>query len=164
VLVTAVAFWQIALAIHIVAVVVAFGVMFAYPLIGAVAARRDPRAMPWWHGTQKLLGQRLITPGLAVVLLAGIYLAFKLHQWHAFYVQWGLGVAIVIGGLGGMFFSPSEQKLGELAARDIEAAGGGEVKWSAEYEALSRRVALVGGLANVLILVTVYVMTVQSGA
>jgi hypothetical protein len=164
VLTTAVAFWQIVLAIHIVAVVAAFGVTFAYPLIGAVAARREPRAMPWWHRTQRLLGRGLITPGLAVVLIAGIYLASDLHQWHAFYVQWGLGVAIVIGGLGGVFFSPSEGKLAELAERDIKAAGDGEVSWSAEYEALSRRVAIVGAVVNVLILVTVYVMTVQSGA
>jgi len=162
VLITAVAFWQIVLAIHIMAVVVAFGVTFAYPLIGAVAARMDPRAMPWYHRTQELLGKRLITPGLALVLIAGIYLASELHQWSSFYVAWGMAVAIIIGALGGVFFGPSEQKMAELAERDIQAAGDGEVKWSAEYEVLGRRVAVVGTVVNVLILITVYVMTVQS--
>jgi hypothetical protein len=161
-LTTAVAFWQVALAIHIMAVVVAFGVTFAYPLIGAVAARMDRRAMPWYHRTQELVGKRLITPGLAVVLVAGIYLASKLHQWSFFYVQWGLAVAIILGALAGVFFAPSERKLAELAERDVTAAGDGEVQWSAEYEALDGRVALVGAAANVLILVTIYVMTVQS--
>ena len=38
----AVEFVQIVLAVHILAVVVAFGVIFAYPIIGAVVARTDP--------------------------------------------------------------------------------------------------------------------------
>jgi hypothetical protein len=163
-LLTAVAFWQIVLAIHIAAVVVAFGVTFAYPIMGAVGSRMDPRAMPWFHRMQDLVGKRLVTPGLAVVLIAGIYLASKLHQWHAFYVQWGLGAAIVLGALGGLFFSPTERKLAELAAQDVKAAGAGEVSWSAEYLALERRAAVVGALASLLVLITVYVMTVQTGA
>jgi hypothetical protein len=160
----AVAFWQIVLAVHIMAVVLGFGITFAYPFFGAVGARMDPRAMPWYHRMQSVIGQRLISPGLLVTLLAGIYLASKLHQWSAFYVQWGLAVAIVIGALAGMFFTPSEKKLAELAERDIDAASGGAVTWSSEYEALSKRVAVVGAAANVVILITIYLMTVQAGA
>jgi hypothetical protein len=164
VLTTAVAFSQIVLAIHIAAVVVAFGVTFAYPLFGAAGARLDARAMPWFHNMQGLINRRLISPGLAVVLIAGIYLASKLHQWHAFYVQWGLGVALVLGGLMGMFFIPTERKLAELAERDVAAAGSGDVKWSDEYNALLRRDAGVGSVASLLVLITVYLMTVRAGA
>jgi hypothetical protein len=39
----AVAFVDLVLAVHILAVVVAFGVVFAYPLFGLVGARLDPR-------------------------------------------------------------------------------------------------------------------------
>ena len=120
--------------------------------------------MPWFHRMQQVLTRRLISPGLGVVLLAGIYLASKLHMWHAFYVQWGLGIAVVLGGLAGMFFAPREGKLAELAERDIAAAGEGTVQWSEEYLALRTRVAAVGGLAALLILVTIYFMTVQTGA
>ncbi len=161
-LLPAVAFYQVVLAVHIMAVVVTFGVIFAYPLIQLVGDRLDPRAMPWYHRVQRVIGQRLISPGLLVVLLAGIYLSSKLHQWSHFYVQWGLAVAVVIGGLGGLFFSPNERRLAELAERDLEAAGGGEVAWSQEYLALRRRNALVGMGAAVLVLVTIYVMTVQA--
>jgi hypothetical protein len=162
-LVTGVFFWQIVLAIHIAAVVVTFGVTFAYPIMGAMGARMDPRAMPWFHRMQDQLGKRLVSPGLGVVLVAGFYLAAKLHQWSHFYVGFGLAATIVIGALGGLFFSPTERKLAELADRDIKAAGDGEVTWSTEYEDLQRQSELVGAATGVLVLVTVYLMTVQAG-
>lgn len=161
-LVVGVAFYQVVLAIHIMAVVVAFGVTFAYPLFDVIGHRLDPRAIPWYHRMQVLIGQRLISPGLAIVLIAGIYLASKLHQWGQFYVQWGLAVAIVLGALGGLFFAPRERRLAELAERDLSASAGAEVTWSGEYLAVRRLNAIVGSASSLLVLVTVYLMTVQS--
>jgi hypothetical protein len=162
--VPALMFWEVVLAVHIMAAVVAFGVTFAYPIIFAVIEKADKRALPAIYRAERAVGQRLITPGLAVVLIAGIYLASHLEQWSKFYVQWGLAAAIVIGALGGMFFAPTEKKLAELAERDIAAAGDGEVTMSAEYEALAKRLALVGALASLLVLVTVYFMATHTGA
>lgn len=161
---SAVVFYQVVLAIHIMAVVVGFGVTFAYPIIFAVVEKADPRALATLHRVQHVVGQRLINPGLAVVVIAGIYLASKLEVWSTFYVQWGLGVAIVLGGLGGMFFAPTEKRLAELAERDVAAAGDGEVTMSAEYNALSKRLAKVGALSSLLVLVTVYFMATQTGS
>jgi hypothetical protein len=164
VIVPAVVFYQVVLALHIAAVVVAFGVTFAYPIIFAVVSRQDPRALAALHRAELVVSQRLIMPGLAIVVIAGIYLASKLEVWSTFYVQWGLGAAIVLGALGGVFFTPTARQLAELADRDVTAAGGGEVGMSAEYEALSRRLAIVGALSSLLVLVTVYLMTTQTGA
>ncbi len=61
------------LAIHILAVVVAFGVTFAYPIFDAVGARMDRRAIPRFHRMQGVLSRRVIGPGLVVVLIAGVY-------------------------------------------------------------------------------------------
>jgi len=163
-LVTAVMFWQVILAVHIVAVVVAFGVTFADPLFMLAGTRLDPRAMPWSHRMQQMIGRRLINPGLAVVVLAGIYLASRLHQWHAFYVQWGVAIAIVIGGIEGSFMIPRVGKLAELAERDIAAAGADEVSFSVEYATLARRVRAAGGLLSLLVVITIYLMSVQAGA
>jgi hypothetical protein len=160
----AVTFFQVALAIHIMAVVAAFGVTFAYPIIQAVGIRIDPRAMPWLHRVQVELGRRLIMPGLAVVLVFGIYLASKLHQWSTFYVSWGVVVVVILGAMGGLFFTPRERRLAELAQRDIDASGSGEVTFSPDYRALSRRVAIGGAFCNVLILATILFMTLQTGA
>jgi hypothetical protein len=161
VLAPAVMFWQVVLAIHIAAVMIAFGVTFAYPLFALAGARLDRAALPWFHRMQQLIGRRLISPGLGVVLIAGIYLASKLHQWHAFYVQWGIAVVVILGALEGAFMVRQEGRMAELAERDLAA---GQSDWSPEYLALRQRVGAVGVLMNVLVLVTIYLMAVQAGA
>jgi hypothetical protein len=120
--------------------------------------------MPWFHRMHVQIGRRLVNPGLLVVVLAGIYLASKLHQWSSFYVQWGIGVALVLGGLEGAFMMPRSRRLAELAEADIERAGGNEVTWSAEYEKLGRQAGTVGALMGLLVIITIYLMTVQAGA
>ncbi len=42
----AVAFWQVVLALHIIAVVFAFGATFAYPVLLGAVTKADPRALP----------------------------------------------------------------------------------------------------------------------
>jgi hypothetical protein len=130
----------------------------------AVGVRTEPRSMPGFHRIQDAVGKRVISPFMGLALLAGIYLASKLHVWSDFYVQWGLGVIIVVGALGGAFFSPRERRLAALAERDVTASGDGEVVFSEEYKALRRQVLMVGLTANALILLTIYFMTAQTGA
>jgi hypothetical protein len=160
----AVTFFTFALAVHIAAVVIAFGVTFAYPVMYAVGIRTEPRSMPGIHRVQDAVGKRVISPFLALALLAGIYLASKLHTWSDFYVQWGLGVIIVIGALGGAFFAPRERRLAELAERDVAATAEGSVSFSAEYTALRKQVLIVGLASNALVLLTIYFMVAQTGA
>lgn len=159
----AVAFYKVVLAIHIMAVVVAFGVTFAYPIIFSVGARQDPRSLPLLHRVEYSIERRLINPGLLVVLLAGIYLASKLHVWSAFYVQWGLAAVVVIGAVVGSVMIPTAKRAEALAARDL-AASDGEGTFSDEYRALTRRLATVGSLLSLLVLVTVYFMATHTGA
>ncbi|HXB15310.1 MAG TPA: hypothetical protein VNV44_06155 [Solirubrobacteraceae bacterium] len=161
-MVLAVAFYEVVLAAHIASIVIALGVTFAYPVMYAVGLKREPRTMPGFHRIQDYVGKFVISPFLALALVCGIYLASKLEVWSAFYVQWGLAVIIVLGGLGGAFFSPRERKLAELAERDVSAAGTGEVAFSEEYLALRRQVATVGYIANILVLATIYFMTVKT--
>ena len=153
------------LAVHILAVVIGFGALFAYPVVALVAAKQDRRAMPWYHRMQELIGRYLVGPGLAVILIAGIYLASHEHQWSKFYVQWGVGAVVVIGGIGGGFIGRREGRLAELAARDIaEAAPDGEVTWSGEYQALNKQVMIVGSILLLIIVLTVFFMALHLGA
>jgi hypothetical protein len=167
-LIPAVTFYTCALAVHIAAIVIAFGVTFAYPVMYAVGIRAEPRSMPGMHRIQDSVGKFVISPFLGLALLAGIYLASKLHTWGDFYIQWGLAVIILLGALGGVFFAPRERRLAELAQRDIDAAGGAAAgdsfSFSSEYLELRRQVFLVNAGANVLVLLTIYFMTAQTGA
>ncbi len=163
-LVTAVTFADFVLALHILAVVVAFGVTFAYPIFALVGGRMDPRAMPWFHRMQVAVGRRLVNPGLAIVLIAGIYLASHLDEWKAFYVQWGLAAVVVLGALEGAVMIRGETRLAELADRDVAAAGTGAVKWSAEYEAQFRRLGLFGALMQLIVVLTIFFMAAHVGA
>jgi uncharacterized membrane protein len=158
-LASAVMFWQVILALHIFAVVAAFGVTFAYPVIFLVGEKLDRRSIPLLHRLEQALGRRLINPGLLVVLIAGIYLASHLHDWKQFFVQWGLGVAIVLGALEGALMIPTAGKAAAQAEQDLAAGG---VQWSPEYRALRTRLTIVGGTMCLLVLITVYVMTVNS--
>ena len=156
--------YEVVLAIHIMAVVVAFGVTFAYPIMFAVGAKADPRSLPVLHRIEYSIERRLINPGLLVVIAAGVYLASKLHQWSAFYVQWGLAVAIVIGALVGAVMIPTAKRAEQVSAADLAAAGAGAQQPSEEYRQLVRRLTLVGSLLSLLVLATIYFMATHTGA
>jgi hypothetical protein len=163
--VPAVAFFEVVLALHIVAVVVAFGATFAYPVFLAAVTKADPRALPSLYRAFHAVSQRIILPGLAFVMVFGIILASELHLWSAFFVQWGLGVSLVIGAVEGMFLGPAEQRLIEAADRDLAAGdGGGEGSYtpSPEHQALVRRVGAIGALMDLLVIVTIVFMVTRA--
>lgn len=166
-MILAVTFYTFVLAVHIAAIVIAFGVTFAYPVMYAVGIRAEPRSMPGLHRIQDTVGKFVISPFLGLALLAGIYLASKLHTWSDFYVQWGIAVIVILGALGGAFFAPRERRLAELAERDIAAADqaspGAEIVFGEGYKRIRTQLFRVNVIANVLILLTIYFMTAQTG-
>ena len=170
VLAPAVAVSDLVLAVHVLAAVIGFGVLFAYPLLFTTASRMDPRVTPWLLRTRQRLGRVLINPGLLVVVLAGIYLASDEHQWSFFYVQWGIGAAIVIGAIEGSFTIPRAGRLAAIAERDLAAtevpAGGQRMTamWSPEYVAAFRQLSIGGALLQLIVIVTVFLMATHAGA
>jgi hypothetical protein len=160
----AVVFFEVVLALHILAVVFAFGATFAYPVILATIGKADSRALPALYRAFHAISRMVIMPGLLVVVLCGIYLASKLHMWSDFFVQWGLGVAIVIGAVEGMFLGPTERRLIETADRDLAAAGEGPMTPSAAQQALVRRVGAVGAAMDLLVVMTIYFMVTHTGS
>jgi hypothetical protein len=161
-LLTAVFFWQIALAVHIIFVVAAFGLLLAYPFIMVAVERFDRRSVPVLLRVRQLLGRSLVNPGLLIVVIAGVYLAINRHQWHEFYVQWGIGAVLVIGALEGAYVVRQTGRLAELAARDISASpASAEIAWSGEYLAARTRHDQVNVLLAGLVVVTIFLMVVQ---
>lgn len=149
----AIAFYDVVLFIHVSAVVIAFGVIFAYPVIFSVLGRRPVAERAGFHEAQRVIGQRLISPALLVVVLAGAYLASDGHYWSKVWVTVPLIIAIVTGAMGGVFFAPRERKLAELA----RSGGGGD------YETVYAQVRTGGMVAAALILVAIFFMTTKPG-
>jgi hypothetical protein len=67
----------------------------------------------------------------------------------------------VIGGLVGSVMIPTAKRAEQVAARDIQAAGGGEVELSEDYRALVRRLGSVGSLLSAIVVVTIVIMVVK---
>ncbi|HET9123559.1 MAG TPA: hypothetical protein VFN65_01590 [Solirubrobacteraceae bacterium] len=161
-LISAVYLWQVVLAIHVVFVVAAFGLLLVHPFIVLAAERHDRRAVPAVLRARRLLGRSLVNPGLFMVVIAGVYLAAYEHQWSRFYVQWGIAAALVIGGLEGAVVIRQLGRLADLAERDIAAsAPGAEVTWSGEYLTARGRAEQVSALLGVIVVVTVFLMVVK---
>jgi hypothetical protein len=157
----AAAAYEIVLAVHIMAVVLAFGWTFALPVVYVVAGRHDPRSLPVLHRIEYTIERILVNPALVLVIGAGIFLASDGHHWSEFFVQWGLGVAIVIGGVVGSVLIPTAKRAEQAAKRDLEAAGDGEFQPGAEYQALIRRLNVVGSALSALVLLTILFMAVK---
>lgn len=150
----AIEFYRVMVSIHVMAIVLAFGVTFAYPILFPFLARNHPQALAPIHHAQERIGRFLITPMATLALATGIYLAADQHLFSKVWVQIPMGILIVLLGLGGAFFAPQERKAAALAATD---------PGSAEYQALSQRVAKVGTLASLLVLVAIFFMVAKPG-
>jgi uncharacterized membrane protein len=160
----AILFYDVVLSVHIMAIVVAFGVTFAYPILGIYVTREHPRFLPALHAAQERIGRYLITPAATVALLAGFYLASDRDYMGKVWVIVPLIILIALLGLAGAFFGPSEKRASELAARDVAAAGpDGPVSFSPEYTPLAGRTAKVGALASLSILVAIFFMAAKPG-
>jgi hypothetical protein len=141
------------------AVVIAFGVTFAYPIMFTVGARVDPRSLPVLHRVEYTIERFLITPGLLLVFISGVYLASERHRWSEFFVQWGLAATIVIGGAVGAVMIPTAKRAERLAGSAV--GGEGVAELGEEYRVAVRRLSVVGALLSALVLVTILFMVVK---
>ena len=150
----AVTFYFCVVAVHVMSVVIAFGVTFAYPIMGPYVGKNMPQSVAGFHRLQHRIGQVLITPFATLALITGIYLAADQDLFDQIWVQIPMGILIILLGLGGAFFAPQEKKAAELA----ESSPG-----SPEYLAVVKRVAMVGALSSVLVLVAIFCMVAKPG-
>jgi hypothetical protein len=153
--------YDVVVFVHVTAVVVSFGATFAYPFFQTVVERSSPRSVPAMFRAMHTTSRYLVVPGALVVLAAGIYLTIERWDFGQLFVVVGLFVVVVVIILGAMFFDRHESRAIELSQRDVAAAGAGEVVLSDEYWEVSKRIARVGMLASLLILVAVFFMVVK---
>jgi uncharacterized membrane protein len=149
--------YKIALFLHILAVVLAFGPTFGYAFFFSVAPQY-PRAAPAILAGVQRVDRYLVNPGMVILLIAGIYLmAASDSVWdgsEAFIVV-GFIAIIALFGLQHGFFQPQVRKAKALAERDLQSGD----TLSPEFEALGQRIGQIGTLAGVIVVVTVFFMT-----
>jgi uncharacterized membrane protein len=152
--------YSISLWIHISAVVVGFGATFAEAVAFPLALKLDPRHLPYVHRLGILINQRLASPALLLILITGIYQASD-GNWDfgSFWISATFVIVIVLGGLLGAYFVPTDRKLAVMAERDLEAGG-----LSDEYQAAAKRIGQVGALAGFLVILAIFLMVVKPGA
>ena len=149
--------YGIGLFVHVLAVVAAFGPTFAYGIIFS-ALSKHPRSAPALFEAVRKVDDYLVNPGVLIVLLAGIYLMADGH-WgggEAFIVV-GFVAIVVLMGLQHAFFRPQGARARELAERDLKAGD----TFSEEFEAASRRLGTVGMSAGLIVVVTIFFMSVK---
>jgi|SRR5690349_12573175 len=152
--------YDFVLSVHILAVVIAFGVVFAYPVIDAQIKRAAPGSLAALHRLHLVLATRVITPAMVVVLLAGLYLALDRWSLGDPWISATFAILFVLFGLVGGVLTPADKRLAQLAERDANSGRGA----SADYVAESRKADLFGSIALLLVVVAIVLMTVKPGA
>jgi hypothetical protein len=146
--------------IHVLAVVLTFGPTFGYGLFIAVAEKSSPRSIPTILRGIQQVDRLLVKPGLIVVLLAGLYLVVKSDSpWEMgdTFVSVGFVAIIVLFGMSHGFFGPNVKHALELSERDLKAGD----TLSEEYGAISRKLAIGGQAAGLIVAVAIFFMVVK---
>src|SRR3954464_1782453 len=148
---------------HVMAVVAAYGLPMAYPMLLPYLRRRHPRAMPGVHDVQHRLNRRLTGPGTAIILAAGIWMAGKHDLWGETWVTVPVAIMAVIVVLGGGYIVPVSKRMAGLARADVDGAapGGAALTWSNEYDRTFNRYLAAETLLGVLVLVAVFFMVAK---
>ncbi len=149
--------------LHIMAVVAAYGLPMAYPMLLPYVRRNHPRAMPGVHDVQYRLNIRLTGPGTVLILVFGAYMASKHHLWGEAWVAVPVAILAVIAVVGGGVIVPASRRMASLARADVDAsaAADGSVAWSAEYERVYARDMAAELLLGALVLIAIFFMAAK---
>ena len=153
--------YSISVFIHVTAVMVGFGATFAEAIMFPVAMKVGVLHLPYVHRLQLAINTRLATPAMVVILLTGIYQTAD-ADWGfgSFWISATFLIVIVIGGILGAYFIPTDKRLADQAAREIEANG----NVSEDYLRQARREGAIGALTGILLIAAVFLMVTKPGA
>jgi uncharacterized membrane protein len=158
--IAAVTGYNVALFLHITAVVVGFGATFAESVTFPVAMKLDRRHLPYVHRLHLAINAWLATPALVLVLATGFYQVAD-GDWDLgkFWISASLTIVLVLGGLIGAYLIPADRRLAARAEREL--AAGGDL--SEDYQRQARTTGIVGGVAGVLVVVAIFLMVTKPG-
>jgi uncharacterized membrane protein len=154
--------YNLSLWLHISAAVVGLGATFALAVAFPVALQMDPRHLPYAHRLSRVVGTWFAQPALLLLLITGIYQAADADiSFGEPWISGAFAIVIILGGLQGAYFTPTDRKLEALAAREL---AGGATELSADYQRQAKREGALGGLAGVLTLIAIFLMVTKLGS
>jgi uncharacterized membrane protein len=149
---------NISIWIHVTAAVVGFGATFAEAVTFPVAMKLDKRHLPYVHKLQLFINQRLATPALVVILVTGIYQVSEGNfSFGDMWISVTFLIVIVLGGLLGAYFIPTDRRLFAQVTKDLAETG----EPSKEYLADVRREGVLGTITGILIVVALFLMVTK---
>jgi hypothetical protein len=146
--------------LHISAAVVGLGATFALSIGFPLALRSDPRNVPFIHRLSLDINRKLASPALLVLIATGFYMAIDRDLLSEPWVGGPILIALIIGGMQGAYFVPTDKKLAAMAEKEL---ADGATALSADYQRQAQREGGIGALAGLLIIVAVFLMTVKPG-
>ena len=149
--------YELALFIHVLAVVVGLGVTFGYGVFMGFADRFAPQSSAVMLRASLVSSRFIVTPGLILILLSGIYMIADAEIEGESWVTVGFIAVLLLFGMVHGFFAPRTRRAIEIAERDT--AGGGGL--SPEYQQLAKQLALGGQIAGLITVLTIFFMVVK---
>jgi hypothetical protein len=149
-------FYDILLALHIVAVAIWLGCNFAMGLGSGRAVEASAEVNSWWADVQGFMGKTLKNVAFLLLLLTGVGMVIasdEVIKFSAPFVSFGFLVVIVGGALGGMVFAPGCRDIAE-AYRNGDAASGKKT---------IDKLGMVGAAESLIVVVTIFFMVFKWG-
>ncbi len=151
-------------AVHVMAAIVAFGPLFAFPLFISVTERRDRLSLPVVLRAVNRTERAIVVPATAVVGFTGVYQAmdgpfsFDDDMWMS------VGFALYLLVFAALVFlvEPMRARAADEADRALEADED-EVKLSEAYRARMRLPNALMPAIGIVLLFVVYLMEVKPG-
>jgi hypothetical protein len=153
--------YSISLWLHISAAVVGLGATFALAVGFPLALRLDAKYLPFVHHLNLNVTRKLASPALLVLIITGVYQAIDADSMDQPWVGGTFLIALILGGLQGGYFIPTDKKLAAMAEKELAA---GATTLSDDYQRQAQREGGIGTVAGILIIVAVFLMVTKPGA
>ena len=141
--------YTVVVALHIIAVVAAYGLPLSAPLLVPYVRCHHPAALPGLHAAQYRLNNVVTGPFTVLVLAFGIYLATDGHRWGEPFVAIGIAAIAIIAVVGGGVVVPAVR---QLASLDPD---------SAEYDRVYRRYLASETFLGAVVVLAIFVMAAK---
>ena len=152
--------YNISLWLHISSAVVGLGATFALAVGFPLALRLDAKYLPFVHHLSMEVTRKLASPALLLLIITGIYQGVDAKVMDEPWIGITFAIAIVLGGLQGAYFVPTDKKLAALAEKEL---ADGSTTLSEDYQRQAQREGGIGALAGLLIIVAVFLMVIKPG-